>query len=360
MDNKKIGLFLKNLREMKKISQEKLAYDLYVDRSVISRIENGKIPSTDILYNYSKYFNVSVDEILSGELKTDKNKDKIQKVGLVIYEEKNKLSKIIKIILISFVLLLLAFFAYFFVTFFNSTKVYSIAIDSNEINIQNGLFIQTREKIYFQLNSVETKTKDNINSIEIYYLDNTTKRDILSTTKTSTIFFTDYYGYEEYINFSDINKIVNNMYISIILENHKIITTKLNFIKDYTNIKLFLTKEKSISKNAIENNTVQESDDYLIDKINKLMKSQKKYYEISLNKKMYKVYILDDLISISFDEEEFNINILSNYLFEHKTFKNKEIINEYVYDYTNMKCMSSKCNNYNDDINLFKKIIDKL
>ena len=59
---------LQELRKQKKLTQEELAGDLFVSRTAISKWESGRgYPGIDSLKEISKYFSVSIDELLSGE-----------------------------------------------------------------------------------------------------------------------------------------------------------------------------------------------------------------------------------------------------------------------------------------------------
>ena len=59
---------LRNLRKDRGITQEELAEVLYVSRTAVSKWESGKgYPSIDSLIAISKYFEVTVDELLSVE-----------------------------------------------------------------------------------------------------------------------------------------------------------------------------------------------------------------------------------------------------------------------------------------------------
>ncbi len=63
---KMIGLKL--IRKRKKYSQLKVAMDLSISREAISYYENGRrSPDTDMLILLSKYFNVSIDYLITGE-----------------------------------------------------------------------------------------------------------------------------------------------------------------------------------------------------------------------------------------------------------------------------------------------------
>lgn len=59
---------LQELRKQKQLTQEELAEILFVSRTAISKWESGRgYPSIESLKAISKFFSISVDELLSGE-----------------------------------------------------------------------------------------------------------------------------------------------------------------------------------------------------------------------------------------------------------------------------------------------------
>lgn len=59
---------LQELRKSRGLTQEKLAEDLFVSRTAISKWESGRgYPSIDSLKEISKYFSVTIDDLLSCE-----------------------------------------------------------------------------------------------------------------------------------------------------------------------------------------------------------------------------------------------------------------------------------------------------
>ena len=59
---------LQLLRKNKGITQEELADELYVSRTAISKWESGRgYPNIESLKEISKYFSVSIDDLLSAE-----------------------------------------------------------------------------------------------------------------------------------------------------------------------------------------------------------------------------------------------------------------------------------------------------
>lgn len=59
---------LQELRKQKGLTQEELAQVLYVSRTAVSKWESGRgVPNIESLKAISKYFSVSIDELLSNE-----------------------------------------------------------------------------------------------------------------------------------------------------------------------------------------------------------------------------------------------------------------------------------------------------
>ena len=63
---------LQELRKKRGLTQEELAESLYVSRTAVSKWESGRgYPSIDSLKEISKFFSVSIDDLLSGEMLID-------------------------------------------------------------------------------------------------------------------------------------------------------------------------------------------------------------------------------------------------------------------------------------------------
>ncbi len=76
---------LQEFRKSKGLTQEQLADILYVSRTAVSKWESGRgYPNIDSLKEISKFFSVSVDELLSGEkllsLAENENKSNIRSI----------------------------------------------------------------------------------------------------------------------------------------------------------------------------------------------------------------------------------------------------------------------------------------
>ena len=72
MDQQKIGGFLKELRKERGVTQEQLAQILGVSNRSVSRWENGNnLPDLDLLIQISEYFETDLEELLTGERRTE-------------------------------------------------------------------------------------------------------------------------------------------------------------------------------------------------------------------------------------------------------------------------------------------------
>ena len=66
MDINNIGLFLRELRKEKKLTQDELSVLMNTDRTKINRLEKCKrLPNVDDLLLYSKVFDISLDELIN-------------------------------------------------------------------------------------------------------------------------------------------------------------------------------------------------------------------------------------------------------------------------------------------------------
>ena len=90
---KEIGAFLKQLRNEKGITQERLAEILGVSGRTVSRWETGaNLPDLSILVEISEYYDVEIKEILNGERKSE-NMDNELKETLLKVADYNELEK---------------------------------------------------------------------------------------------------------------------------------------------------------------------------------------------------------------------------------------------------------------------------
>ena len=111
MEQKKIGSFLKELRNEKGLTQAQLAEQLNVSNRSVSRWETGStLPDISILVELAEFYEVDIKEIIDGERKSETMKEEMRdtlvKVAEYTNEDKEmqyyKMRKIIGGILIGF------------------------------------------------------------------------------------------------------------------------------------------------------------------------------------------------------------------------------------------------------------------
>ncbi len=99
MDQKKIGLFLKMLRNEKGLTQEQLAEKLNVSNRSVSRWETGStLPDISLIIELADYYEVDIKELVEGERKSEiMNKELTETVDKIaeysIERKKSQLQK---------------------------------------------------------------------------------------------------------------------------------------------------------------------------------------------------------------------------------------------------------------------------
>ena len=111
MNAQKCGKFITELRKEKNLTQKDLANELNVSDKAISRWETGKgFPDVDSLQSLSKFFSVSINELLAGEKAETKTMEQIAEENIIsamVETEKIKNTKKSTIILSIIVALIL-------------------------------------------------------------------------------------------------------------------------------------------------------------------------------------------------------------------------------------------------------------
>ncbi len=251
MDSKKVGKFIKSLRESKGWSQETLADKMFVDRTKVNKLENGNrnIQLEDIIL-LSKIFDISVEEILFGEKKCENNEYKLSKMFKEYLKHQNRKRKKIKMWsilgIIIFSILYICLISFYFFQNYNSIKVYKFFGEDGQYTIENGLLILTREKIYFQIGGITPS----IDEVEIYSEINN-RKDLVYKGSPENIFY-DFNGYNSFISYKDFIDKKQKIYIKI-----DSLEIKLTFVEDFVNDNFLYDKYKKIgeSLSSKEQNT---------------------------------------------------------------------------------------------------------
>ena len=175
IDQEKVGKFIADLRKEKGLTQDDLAEKMFVGREAISKWERGVcIPGQTILLSLSEEFNVSINEILYGERKNNKNSKVVENTSFNWFLM--QLKRIKKYIVIAFI--------FFLVCFTIITYTY---VNGDSFTINKGLIVRCREKLYFQFGSVINHTDYDITSINLYYGADENKIKLASGSKINDI-----------------------------------------------------------------------------------------------------------------------------------------------------------------------------
>lgn len=252
MDLQKIGKFIYELRIERGLSQYKLAEMIPISRQAVSKWETGKaMPDSSTLLVLSKIFDVSIDELLYGRriTKNDYKTDIQNSITLNVVDDINKKSRKIKklriSILITIVVFMITFLFYYFINSYNSIKVFIINGETDNFATMNGIFVTTRDKIYFRLGNFDNKENVEIDEFELYYLENGEEKKVFSS-DTANLLIRDYYGYNEYFYYDNLSEFINNLYLRIYF-NNTYEDIHLGLEQDFANNKLFFLKHKPIS-----------------------------------------------------------------------------------------------------------------
>ncbi|MBR3523976.1 MAG: helix-turn-helix transcriptional regulator [Bacilli bacterium] len=355
IDNEKVGKFIAKLRKEKNMTQDDLAIELSVDRTIISKWERGiYIPNAEFLLKMQTFFDVTINEILYGERKNVDNNDKIDSIPVDIINNTKKRIKRYTIFFISIInFLIISFLIYYFINNYNSIKVYKIYGENSNFGVNNGIMIFSKEKSYIKLGKIYNYSNKKIINIELCYEKNNKEITLYSGSEdNSDYLIVNRFNYNELYEYKDIPLIINGLYIKITMEDGNIEFLKLKFKKDFSNNKIIVNNIFSISDNknidddklVISNHILSgyeyNSDEryffknYVNDNINYL----EKYY-----KDINKVVLLktDDIFS---EYYEFD---LSNKIVNCSYFENEELIDYYDYDFESDKCIYGNCNKNN-------------
>lgn len=91
MDQKKIGVFLKELRKESGFTQEQLSEKLGVSNRSVSRWENGSnMPDFDMVIEMANLYDVTIEELLDGERKENMIEKEEETTLLKVAEYENE------------------------------------------------------------------------------------------------------------------------------------------------------------------------------------------------------------------------------------------------------------------------------
>lgn len=349
MDNKKIGLFIAELRKNKGLSQYDLAKKVYITRESVSKWERGlNKPSGSVLKQLSEILNVTPQEILLGQ-RLSSNSKEAQDLTISLYDENVKKGKIILWLIFVIFISIFSFLALYFINNYNSIHVFTINYSDDLVNISDGLLVTTKEKVYFQLGNISTDIP--IQNLELYYIDQDDIKHLVFNTNSQNITLYDYYGYNSYFDVKNIKNIVKKLYLEIsFIDDIK--TVKLNVEENFANSDLINLEDPSISSNASINKFKLDSE-----KITNTFDCIDDNIYVYIDKLNNIEYIYNDTLSLlnviqtinNHELKEWNYYINSNYI-EYNQYNDDILINSYNFENNNFSCNIDNCNKNKNEI----------
>ena len=349
MNSNKMGKFIRDLRIENKMNQEDLSEKIIIDRTVISKWESGKlIPDTRNLIALSEIFNVSLDELVSGERTNNKNENQLHKNFLDYLINENTKYRRLKlstfILSLTVIIIAVIFLIYYFSSTYNTNKVYKVIGESENYQIAEGILVTSREDTYLKIGYI--KDKNNLNSlvdnITIYYKEYN-ENNIIYTGDPNKIII-DFSGYNSAINIKSIKDIEDNLYVRINSED-----IKLKFYEYFKNNSLiFDDKDDFISEQENLNN-------YNIPKrIKDEFTFLSNMYYLKLNDEIeLSYYPISDVYYVS--------NLLSDITIEyyisstHINFRKNDEYYFYIDSNKNISCYKEDCSN---EIKIYNEYFD--
>lgn len=352
MDYKKIGQFIAKLRKEQKMTQEKLAELLFVDRTTVSKWEQGQNNiSTEILLKCAKIFNVTLNEMIIGEKLNKTNINEINDVTVTMIRKSNIFKRYLIFSLIFILLLLVSFLSYYFVNNYNSIIVYEIHGESEDFSIHDGLMIISKEKAYITVGNIVNLNGNDIISTKLYYIKNNEKIIFYENDGAVESYTTNYV--DSLFQYDDLKYVVSNMFLEIVYGDNNFLNLKLELKKSYSNNNLFSKNKESLKQEDINN---------LDDDIPSFIKENYKFNEEegsysyekteqgALVKYTYfyeaNVYVIEEIYS------DYNLQFVYSYPDITYTKRSSNREEEFVYTLDKEKCLTDNCND--DIIDYFK------
>lgn len=385
MNMQELGIYISKLRTKKDLTQEMLADYVGVSRQAVSNWERGKaIPDVDVLPTLAKELGTTLEDLLShvlgdkeinniedlkkkrvrikkeekakAEKEEQKDKEKNEITPIInkidvhnimlnlyadAYKSKYEGKRYLLLFLLSSLILVICIATFIIFSLTNAVSIYNINGESDIIDVSNGLFVITRDKIYFDLGTINNKTDQLIKDIELYYYDKDDNRALIfreeEFNNDKNVIIHEYIGYDEYFKYKELNYMLNSITLELTLEDESMETVSL-VVKKEKFSKLFSKKVDSIGdgeystiemlgetselENFVKENFTPEGDGYR--------------YSLEYEGNLIEYLYLDKSISIDItanDEliEYFDYYQTHKYLY-HKKYENKKIIIDESFD----------------------------
>lgn len=247
----KRGIFLAELRIEKGLTQEELGKKLHYTHTAVSKWERGlSFPmDPDVISKMAEIFDVSMEELLYGERKNNKNSKDIR--DNIVKEYTNNYQKYKKRILIMMFTLLVSIIAFLIAIYFifirNSISVYSIYVDSENIRIDNSSLIVSNKLGMLNFNKIVSSSDKEITRVKLYYLTDDDVERLVISGPNEDYYLEELNGYDEY-NLYNLPNV--RFYVEVRYEDGEKENYQLELEKTFTNDNIFPKRVDSISDDS--------------------------------------------------------------------------------------------------------------
>ena len=358
----KIGLFIKERRKVLDITQQDIADELNVTRENVSKWERGiSIPGSEYLNKLSSFLKITISELLAGELSENIEEQSNKVIVDIIDSNKAKVKKMMFTFCSILIIMIFSFLLYYFINNYNSIKVYRITGDSQNFDLYESFLMFSKEKIYLNINKIDSYHNLKITKLKLYYLDKNKKKVIVETNDLEGHII-DNSDSKESLIYNKRKTIIKNLYLELSTEKF-IETIKLKAKEDFTNDFSNNKKDESLdktknntSKELIDSNCLskfkynQENNEYIYSKTKNGIKTNVYYYpnekcvvvkEYKNNKEINR-WQYQNMINKKLAYYAIDGSIIINYHFEDKSYegdlKYKEKIDYFIEKYLDKYC----------------------
>jgi len=312
-----------------------------------------------MMFQISKYFNVSYNDLITARISDDHEDDKIVEEIIKEFSDmgKKNVKKIKFILLFSVILIVILTIAMIFTNTYNRFKVYKVHLESDIIEPIIGNYVETniRDTLLIgdiKIKDVEIKETDTV-SVDLYYTENDKEYIIQNYSSLENIYLV---GSQSYIEIDNLSKYFDNLYLRITITDSKNnisnYEAKLNFVLDFSNNKIFYNDEYKIESlnRKIINYTEINIEVILLE--NGFEKINDNVLFKNINNYMINYLINSKVINLCYEKNGFSYRYtyhLENDLLEtYITDENLTIIQNYKYDIKNnkMNCITGTCSDY--------------
>ena len=211
MDSEKVGKYISKLRKNEGLTQEELAEKIGVNSKTISKWETGiNVPDTVLLFELSKVFKVSVQDILNGDkIETLDKNDYVIIKGITFYNKIFK-KKITKIFFFVLIFIIFVFSVLYTINNYNKNLLYDIKSDNDDFAINGFLINNNNESIFilnditFQSSVISTDLEPKIKQYSV----------AIQSGDESVNYYSTENEFEQLMNISDVVNTINITFVS--------------------------------------------------------------------------------------------------------------------------------------------------